>query len=359
MNRQKMEFSKLSTWINDLKTSIKAQGLFFKSLSTLVLAAGAVIILIPFLYMIGTSVKDVNQIRQDPLGMLPFSPVFVEVNGKEEPLYKVDYNGEIMQMALIKKQPGSMAIFVDPKEPTVEHLLPVSEKNAVRRLDFHFENYKDALTKVPFGKYLLNTLTVTFIGMFGMMFSCSLVAFGLSRFRARWTNLLFLILLSTIMLPRQITLIPLYVIFQKLNWIDTLLPLIIPQFFANAYNVFLLRQFFLSIPVEMDEAAKIDGANTLQTLWYVILPQSRLALITIAIFHFLYAWNDFYEPLIFLHSRSNWTMAVGLQTFNAMYSINTHLIMAVSLMMVLPPIILFFVGQKYFTQGIVVSGVKG
>jgi multiple sugar transport system permease protein len=347
------------SWINRTSTSIKAQGLFLKSFATLFLAAGAVIILIPFLYMIGTSLKDVNQIRQDPIGILPFSPVFAEVNGKEEPLYKVEYNGEIVEMALIKKQPNSMGIFVNPKEPTVEHLLLLSEKNAIKRLDFHFENYKDALTKVPFGRYLLNTLIVTFVGMFGMMFSCSLVAFGLSRFRARWTNVLFLILLSTIMLPRQITLIPLYVIFQKLNWIDTLLPLIVPQFFANAYNVFLLRQFFMSIPLEMDEAAKIDGATTLQTLWYVIIPQSRLALITIAIFHFLYAWNDFYEPLIFLHTRTNWTMAVGLQTFNAMYSINTHLIMAVSLMMVLPPIILFFIGQKYFTQGIVVSGVKG
>jgi len=359
MNRLKDRIIGLSSLFSKIASSISAQQLFFKGLTTLILAAGAVIILIPFLYMIGTSLKNVDQIRQDPLGLLPISPVMVDVNGKQEPLYKVDLNGQIVEMALIKKQPDKMGIFVDPKEPEVEYLLSLNEKNAIRRVEFHFENYKEALTKAPFGKYLLNTLTVTFVGMLGMMFSCSLVAYGLSRFRARWTNLLFLILLSTIMLPRQITLIPLYVIFNRLDWIDTLLPLIVPQFFANAYNVFLLRQFFMSIPLEMDEAAKIDGATSLQTLWYIILPQSRLALITIAIFHFLYAWNDFYEPLIFLHSRSNWTMAVGLQTFNAMYSINTHLIMAVSLMMVLPPIILFFIGQKYFTQGIVVSGVKG
>jgi multiple sugar transport system permease protein len=339
--------------------SVSTQHLFFKGLTTLILAAGACIILIPFLYMMGTSLKDVNQIRQDPLGLLPYSPKLIVVNGKQEPLYKMDLDGVSLELALIKKQPGSKGIFVDPAHPSVEYLLPLNEKNAIRYLDFHFENYRDALTKVPFGKYLINTLTVTFVGMLGMLFSCSLVAYGLSRFRARWTNTLFLVLLSTIMLPRQITLIPLYVIFERMGWIDTLLPLIIPQFFANAYNVFLLRQFFMSIPPEMDESAKIDGASTLQTLWYIILPQSRLALITISIFHFLYAWNDFYEPLIFLHTRSNWTMAVGLQTFNAMYSINTHLIMAVSMMMVLPPIILFFLGQKFFTQGIVVSGVKG
>ena len=345
--------------LNKIKTSIKGQELFFKGLTTLLLAAGATIILVPLLYMIGTSLKNVDQIRQDPLGLLPFSPVLVEIDGKQEPLYKVDLDGTTLEMALIKKQPGGKGIFIDPNDPSRTYILSVNEKNAVRRLDFHFENYPEALTRVPFGRYFLNTLIVTFVGMAGMMFSCSLVAYGLSRFRARWVNTLFLILLSTIMLPRQITLIPLYVIFQRIGWIDTLLPLIIPQFFANAYNVFLLRQFFMSIPLEMDEAAKIDGASTLQTLWYVILPQSRHALATIAIFHFLYAWNDFYEPLIFLHSRSNWTMAVGLQTFNAMYSINTHLIMAASLVMVLPPIILFFLSQKIFTQGVVVSGVKG
>jgi multiple sugar transport system permease protein len=359
MNNTNEKSSGLSSLSNRMKSSVKAQQLFFKGLTTLILAAGATIILIPFLYMVGTSLKSVDQIRQDPLGLLPFSPVLVEINGKQEPLYKVDLSGETMEMALIKKQPGKKGVFVNPKDPTKTYTLSLSENNAIRRLDLHFENYKDALTRAPFGKYLLNTLIVTFVGMAGMMFSCSLVAYGLSRFRARWINIIFLILLSTIMLPRQITLIPLYVIFQKIGWIDTLLPLIVPQFFANAYSVFLLRQFFMSIPLEMDEAAKIDGANTLQTLWYIILPQSTLVLLTIAIFHFLYAWNDFYEPLIFLHTRTNWTMAVGLQTFNAMYSINTHLIMAVSLMMVLPPVILFFVGQKFFTQGVVVSGVKG
>ncbi len=115
----------------------------------------------------------------------------------------------------------------------------------------------------------------------------------------------------------------------------------------------------MRIPLEMDEAAKIDGASPLQTLLYVILPQARPALIAVAIFHFLYAWNDFYEPLIFLHSRENWTVAVGLQTFDAIYSVNTHLIMAASVVMILPPILLFFFSQKIFTQGVVISGVKG
>jgi multiple sugar transport system permease protein len=226
-------------------------------------------------------------------------------------------------------------------------------------LGYPLENYPEAIRALPFWRYLGNTLIVTFVGMAGMLFSCSLVAYGFSRFRARWLNLLFLLLLSTIMLPSQVRLIPVYVLFQKLGWVDTLLPLIVPQFFANAYDVFLLRQFFMTIPLELDDAAKIDGANPLQILLYIILPQARPALVSVGIFHFLYAWNDFYEPLIFLHSRENWTLAVGLQTFDAIYTVNTHLIMAVSVLMIVPPILLFFFSQRIFTQGVVFSGIKG
>jgi len=206
---------------------------------------------------------------------------------------------------------------------------------------------------------LVNTLLVTFLGMAGMLFSCSLVAYGFSRFRAPWLNVLFILLLSTIMLPSQVRLLPTYVLFNKLGWVDTLLPLIIPQFFANAYDVFLLRQFFMTIPLELDDAAKIDGASPLQVLMFIILPQGRPALIAVAIFHFLYAWNDFYEPLIYLHSPEHWTLAVGLQTFNALYAVNTNYIMAASAVMILPPIILYFLAQRIFTQGVVFTGIKG
>jgi multiple sugar transport system permease protein len=282
-----------------------------------------------------------------------------EVNGTLEPLYQVTIDGETRQMALIRNQPGGKGLFVDPAQPAEPVELVIAQQTAVRRLELHFENYRQALTSVPFPRYLINTLLVTFLGMLGMIVSCSLVAYGFSRFRAPGINVLFLILLSTIMLPRQVTLIPVYVLFQKLGWVDTLLPLIVPQFFANAYDVFLLRQFFLTIPLELDDAAKIDGASPLQTLLHIILPQSRPALVAIAIFHFLYAWNDFYEPLIFLHSREHWTLAVGLQTFNALYAVNTHLIMAAAVVMILPPIILFFLSQRIFTQGVVISGIKG
>lgn len=340
-------------------SGIQGQSLIFKSITTLILAAGAGVIMIPFLYLLSTSVKDRDQLRQSPPPLIPMAATTVEINGQKEPLYQVAIDGQISEMALIKNRPGGKGLFVNPDFPDQTHELVIAEQTPLRHLEIHWENYPEALRQMKFNKLLVNTLLVTFLGMAGMLFSCSLVAYGFSRFRAPWLNVLFILMLSTIMLPSQVRLLPTYVLFNKLGWVDTLLPLIIPQFFANAYDVFLLRQFFMTIPLELDDAAKIDGASPLQTLLYVILPQARPALVSVAIFHFLYAWNDFYEPLIYLHSPENWTLAVGLQTFNALYAVNTNYIMAASVVMILPPIILYFLAQKIFTQGVVFTGIKG
>lgn len=335
------------------------QSFVMKGIINLILAAGAGVIMIPFLYLISTSLKDRGQMRQSPPPLIPVAATTANINGSEEPLYEVNIDGKVMQMALIKNRPEGKGWFVDPANPTAEPLeLVIAEQTPVEHIELHFENYPEALRQMKFSKLLMNTLLVTFIGMAGMLFSCSLVAYGFSRFRAPWLNILFILLLSTIMLPSQVRLLPTYVFFNKLGWVDTLLPLIVPQFFANAYDVFLLRQFFMTIPLELDDAAKIDGASPMQTLLYIILPQARPALVSVAIFHFLYAWNDFYEPLIYLHSPQNWTLAVGLQTFNALYAVNTNYIMAASVVMILPPIILYFLAQKIFTQGVVFTGIK-
>lgn len=338
---------------------VRGQSFLLRAIITLILAAGAGVIMIPFLYLLSTSVKDRDQLRQSPPPLIPVAATTVEINGQAEPLYQVTLNGQVRNMALIKNRPEGKGLFVDPASPEQTHELVIAEQTPLRHLEIHWENYPEALRQMKFSKLLMNTLLVTFIGMAGMLFSCSLVAYGFSRFRAPWLNVLFLLLLSTIMLPSQVRLLPTYVFFNKLGWVDTLLPLIVPQFFANAYDVFLLRQFFMTIPLELDDAAKIDGASPLETLLYIILPQARPALIAVAIFHFLYAWNDFYEPLIYLHSPENWTLAVGLQTFNALYAVNTNYIMAASVVMILPPIILYFLAQRVFTQGVVFSGIKG
>ena len=342
-----------------LSIGLREQAALVRGVTTLILGAGAVVILLPLVYMLGTALKSKAQVRQNLLNPIPMTHVHVQIAGKREPLYEVELDGRRVQMALIKNAPGGKGLFVEPDKPDTVYELPRRDQTPVRVLDIQFGNFEEALTIVPFDRYLANTLIVTFVGMAGMLFSCSLVAYGFSRFRAPGLSLLFLLLLSTIMLPRQVRLIPLYVIFQKIGWIDTLLPLIVPLFFANAFDVFLLRQFFMTISLEQDEAAQIDGANSLQRLLYVILPQSKAAVVTVAIFHFLYAWNDFYEPLIFLHSRHNWTMAVGLQQFNGLYAVNTHLIMAASVVMVVPPVLLFFFSQRIFMQGVVISGSKG
>lgn len=342
-----------------LSIGLREQAALVRGVTTLILGAGAVIILLPLVYMLGTALKSKAQVRQNLLNPIPMTHVHVQIEGKREPLYEVELDGRSVQMALLKNAPGGKGLFVEPDKPDTVYELSRRDQTPVRVLDIQFGNFEEALTIVPFDRYLANTLIVTFVGMAGMLFSCSLVAYGFSRFRAPGLSVLFLLLLSTIMLPRQVRLIPLYVIFQNIGWIDTLLPLIVPLFFANAFDVFLLRQFFMTISLEQDEAAQIDGANSLQRLLYVILPQSKAAVVTVAIFHFLYAWNDFYEPLIFLHSRHNWTMAVGLQQFNGLYAVNTHLIMAASVVMVVPPVLLFFFSQRIFMQGVVISGSKG
>lgn len=340
-------------------TGIQGSTLILKGITTIILAAGAGIIMIPLLYLLSTAVKDRDQLRQSPPPLIPVAATTVEINGQNEPLYQVTVDGQTREMALIKNRPGGKGLFVDPANPEQIYELVIADQTAIKHVETHLENFPQALKQMKFNKLLVNTLLVTFIGMAGMLFSCSLVAYGFSRFRAPWLNVLFILLLSTIMLPSQVRLLPTYVLFNKLGWVDTLLPLIIPQFFANAYDVFLLRQFFMTIPLELDDAAKIDGASPLQTLLYIILPQARPALVSVAIFHFLYAWNDFYEPLIYLHSPENWTLAVGLQTFNALYAVNTNYIMAASAVMILPPIILYFLAQRIFTQGVVFTGIKG
>jgi multiple sugar transport system permease protein len=338
---------------------VRGQRSLLKWITTIILGFGALIILVPLVYMVSISLKDRGQLQRNVLNPLPVTHLSTQVDGRNRQLYEVTVDGATQTMALLRPAPEGMGLFASPDDLETTYTLRIAEQTPLEAIEFHPENFIDALTIVPFDRYMINTLLVTFIGMAGMLVSCSLVAYGFSRFRAPFLNVLFIILLSTIMLPRQVTLIPLYVFFQKLGWINTLLPLIVPQFFANAYDVFLLRQFFMTISRDQDEAAKLDGASPLQILLYIILPQSRAALVAVGIFHFLYAWNDFYEPLIFLHSQENWTMAVGLQTFRGVYSANINHIMAASLVMIIPPIVLFFLAQGIFMQGVVITGSKG
>lgn len=222
-----------------------------------------------------------------------------------------------------------------------------------------WSNFPEALTYVPFGRYTLNTLFIAVMVIVGHLVSCTLVAYGFARYRAPGRDTLFLVLLATMMLPYPVTMIPLYIMFSRLGWVNSFLPLIVPAFFGSPFYIFLLRQFFLTLPPELEDAARVDGANTVQTIWHVILPISRPAMATVAIFSFQAVWNDFLPPLIYLHEQSKYTISLGLSFFRSTYDVRWGYLMAASLVTMLPVVIVFFLAQRVFIQGITVTGLKG
>lgn len=222
-----------------------------------------------------------------------------------------------------------------------------------------WENYTEALTILPFGRYVFNTAVIAILTIVGHLLSCTIIAYGFARLRAPGRDTLFVIMLATMMLPYPVTMVPLYVLFQRLGWINTILPLVAPAFLGSPFYIFLMRQFFLTIPRDYEDAAVIDGANLLQILFRIMLPLSAPALATVAIFSFQAAWNDFLAPLIYLQRPELYTVTLGLQFFRSTYTTNWAYLMAASLVTTLPIIVVFFLAQRYFVEGIAVGGVKG
>jgi multiple sugar transport system permease protein len=222
-----------------------------------------------------------------------------------------------------------------------------------------WHNYVDAMTYVPFGVYFKNSAIITGFDIVGKLLSCSLVAFAFARLRWWGRDTLFVVMIATLMLPPQVTLIPQFVIWKELGWVDTLMPLIAPNFFGGPYMTFLLRQFFMSIPPDLDDAARIDGCSSFGIFWRIILPLAKPALMAVTVFVFNATWNEFLSPLIYLHSKQNLTIALGLRSFQSEHGPEWHLVMAASLVTMLPVLLVFFFGQRYFIQGIVFTGVKG
>ena len=223
-----------------------------------------------------------------------------------------------------------------------------------------WQNYPDAFNAVPFQKYFWNTLRIVLGATLGTLLTGSMAAFAFARLRFPGRNVLFGLVLSTIMLPGIVTLIPTFIVFRYLHWINTFLPLTVPFWLGGgAFNIFLFRQFFMTIPYELDEAARIDGASNLRIYWNIIMPLSKPVLATIAIFSFIHHWNDFFLPLIYLQDANKWTMAIGLQGFKDLYATSWNLMMAASTAMILPLLLLFFLAQRYFINGIQMSGIAG
>ncbi|MBD2868849.1 carbohydrate ABC transporter permease [Paenibacillus arenilitoris] len=225
---------------------------------------------------------------------------------------------------------------------------------------FKWDNFTRALTELPFDRFFLNTIIIVALGLAGTVVSSTIAAFGFSRIEWKGRNIIFMILLSSMMLPGAVTLIPTFIGWKELGFYDTFYPLIVPAFFGGGmFNIFLLRQFYMTIPRDFDEAAVVDGATYFQIYYRIILPLSRSAVIVISLFTFLGTWNDFFGPLIYLKSAEKYTLALGLQMFQGTYSSQWDLLMAASAAVILPCVLVFLLGQKYFLEGITLTGLKG
>ncbi len=220
-------------------------------------------------------------------------------------------------------------------------------------------NFWKALTAVPFLQYMWNSTWYTFFSLIGDVLSSSFIAYGFARLRSRFREPLFYLILAMLMIPYQVTMIPQFILFRDLGWINTYLPLIVPTFFGSPFLIFLMRQFYRSIPYEIDEAAKIDGASHLRIWWQIIMPLAKPALAAVAIFSFMFHWNDYLGPLIYLNNNSLYPVSLGLAQYTAAYGGTLwNLLMSASIVAVLPCIIVFFIAQRYLVQGITMTNLK-
>ena len=340
----------------------------------MVIAFFAVIIMIPVVWMLSTSLKGEGGVLSMPPEWIPREPVRVEIDGRGYFLYDVTIDGQTRTLAAIKLNPEK-SIFVDPTDPTTEIYAPASAAVKTQQVKFHWENYLIVWNygATPFALYMFNTLIYSLVAVIGEVLSCSLVAFGFARLRAPGKNFLFVLVLATMMLPWAVLMIPQYVLFTNyipaivngllgtnIKLADTWWPLWIPKFFGSAYLIFLIRQFYMGVPKDYDDAARIDGCGYFQTWWRIVMPMSRPVLTAVAILSFMFHWNDYMGPLIYLNSTDKLPLSVGLARFQESFGGTPyHLMMAAAIIAVLPLVIIFFALNRYFVQGVVVSGVKG
>ena len=317
----------------------------------------ATVYLMPLGYAASLSVRGASVEADQPLW--PSDPAQFTYNGETYDLYNVPLGDGVRRLALVRKG-REQSTFVDPNDPTQS----IEWQGRWRTLDRvwmfspHWSNFVEAWQITNFGRLFFNTVAIALIGTLGAVSSAVVVAYGFSRFRIPGKALLFTILVGTIILPQQVTIVPTYALFTRLGWVGTWLPLLVPHFFGNAYNVFLLRQFFMSIPRDMDEAAMIDGAGPFRTLLSVIVPQAWPAITAVCLFHFFFAWNDFLAPLVYLVGHEElWPISVGMSYFTGQYSQLPHLIQATALMALALPVAVFMLAQRVFVQGVVVTGV--
>ena len=337
-----------------------------KAVFHLVLLTGSAVFIMPFAWLVTTSVKEEDQIFKYPPVWIPTQQVKINLDGHRRGLSTFETAGRSVKVAEISEfQDGRKKIRVLPGEPDAGRTFIVerSELSKVRKFAPKWENYSDALEFLPEEThkgliYVWNTVYITLLSILGTLMSSSLVAYSFARLRWPGRDALFLVLLSTMMLPGAVTMIPVFLVFRALGWVDTLKPLWVPSFFAGAFSVFLLRQFFLTIPTDLEDAAKIDGCSYFGIYWRVMLPLIKPALAALTIMTFMGSWNNFMGPLIYINSPEKMPLAYALQLFQTAHGAEFGLLMAASTLVMLPVLIVFFFTQRYFIQGITLTGIK-
>lgn len=336
-----------------------------KFLGQVAMTSGALFLLFgfltPFVYGTATSLKSEQQVSQQGAPWWPASKATFTYNGRAYDIYQVPTEDGIKELALVTPRRDE-ATFVDPDNLEAGEILWVGRWRTLERVwsfDPRWENFTQAWNAIDFFRLIRNTAVYAVLSTIGAVSSAAVVAYGFSRFPIPKKNVLFMIVMATIILPPAVTLIPTYFVFNRIGWVGTWLPLIIPAYFANGYNIFLLRQFFMGIPRELDDAATIDGAGPVRVFLSVILPQSIPALVATTLFHFFFCWNDFFLPLVYLAGQpQKFPISVGLTGFNQLYTQQVNLIQAASLIAAIFPLAVFFMAQRTFMQGIVITGVE-
>jgi multiple sugar transport system permease protein len=333
----------------------------------LILLTGSAVFLIPFAWLVVTSLKEEKEMSKFPPVWIPTQQVKRMIDGSERGLAHIPYKGTSVTVAVMREYDSGQRKVRVVSPPTLagtEFICKKMDLEEIRRVGPVWKNYPDALKFLPPETnngliFLENTLQVTVLSILGTLLGSSMVAYGFARLRFPGRDALFIVLLATMMLPQAVTMMPVFLIFRWLGWIDTLKPLWVPSFFGSAFNIFLLRQFFLGIPTELEDAAKIDGCSYIGIFWRIMLPQIKPALAALTIMAFMGAWNDFRNPLIYISSPEKETLAYALQLYQTSHGGEPGLLMAASTMVMIPVLALFFFTQRYFIQGITLTGIKG
>lgn len=345
------------------------------ALTYIILVPLACTMLAPLAWQVTTSLKGSGAIISGRAEWLPKEQVQVTVNGESRPVFRATIEGRETQVALLRRR-EEMALVAPVADNTVSErqtLVPFASLEPVWEIKAHWENYPQAwraiflrdfrlLGLVPvrsgFAMFYLNSLFVASLVTAGCVFTSSLAAFALSRLRYRGRDVLFLGYLATMMVPFMVMIIPVFIMFRRWGLIDTYAALILPGVFS-AYGTFLLRQFFLSVPTELEEAARLDGCGRWGIYRHVVIPLSKPALATLTTFTFLHTWNEFMWPLVAIHTEWRKTLPIGLATFRDLYTTDWPRLMAAATIFILPVVIIFLLNQRYFIRGIILSGLKG